>query len=218
MSQEIKRRPILYRGEAYAKPITKSSSGGGKKMRFTYEEARESFLRDISEAKEGIRNLPARLRMPNEIILSLRLHPEFSAKSYYPSTLFDGNSKKFGLVEIGSRVWRREVPEVSLPDSREAKLETSKLYFVRATKESLDSIENQLQKRELSLTKGFKNDVRKVSSFGFLQPQDQIVDLPEDWNSSELEAVLHPFDIDQEEVLERFFERLDMAGVSRDSV
>ena len=101
MSENKKRRPILYNGQVYGEPVSKGGGGGPKAMPYTYEQAKEFVLNDIHETREVLRKMPDSARLPNEIILSLTLQPEFSAKSYYPETLFDLGYEKFGLTEIG---------------------------------------------------------------------------------------------------------------------
>ena len=141
--------------------------------------------------------------MPNEIILSFVVHPEFTAKSYYPTSLFDNNgAEKFGIQEIGSRVWRSKND-----NSHNSEKNNSKMYFVRATEGSLERLENHLNSRVSSLTKGFQDDIRKISSFGLLESDDQILGVSSEWREGKLEAVLHPFDIDKNTSVLHFLEQ-----------
>ncbi|RKS14288.1 S8 family peptidase [Flavobacterium sp. 120] len=208
------RRPILYNGEVYSHAVTKKSGFGEKSIPYTYEDAKDNLLRDISTTRSIIKKLPDSLRMPNEIILSFVVHPEFTAKSYYPTSLFDNNgTEKFGIQEIGSRVWRSKKD-----NSQNSDKNNSKMYFVRATEGSLERLENHLNSRVSSLTKGFQDDIRKISSFGLLESDDQILGVSSDWSGGKLEAVLHPFDIDRNTSLSHFLEKINAFGVNIESI
>ncbi|QQL50600.1 MULTISPECIES: S8 family peptidase [Mucilaginibacter] len=210
-----KRRPILYKGELYSKSVTKRSSGGGKPLPATFDEAKEKIIGDIDAATGILRQMPNNSKLPNEVVLCMRMHPDFSAKSYYPDSIFDGTTERFGLQEIGSRVWRAaDYAEKGGNDP----LSQGKLFFVRGTENSLVRFKAQLNKPELSLTKSFTEDVRKLVSVDLLSENEQIVGIPDDWESGRLEAVLHPFDIDQEAALNQFFNLVSIAGVDLDQV
>lgn len=208
------KRPILYNGEIYGKAIQKSSGFGEKFMRLTYEEARENVLKDLQDTKSALRQMPQRSRLPNEVVLSLVIQPEFTAKSYYPDSLFDLGSKKFGITEIGSRVWRQEEED----DNDFEKTLPSKMFFIRATEKSLDAFEKQLNKREGTLLKSFTSDIRKVSSLGLLPSNDQILGVSDNWKSGRLEAVLHPFQIDREKSLAHFLDLIREFDVDLEQV
>jgi len=224
MSKNSKRRPILYNGQVYGEPVTKGGGGGPKAMPYSYEEARDFVLNDIIETKEVLRNMPESSRLPNEIILSLTLQPEFSAKSYYPETLFDLSYEKFGLTEIGSRVWKNNRNDSNEDDSfkkeSKEKVETtfSKMFFVRTTEANLTKFEDQLKKNPSTLTKSFQTDIRKVSSLRVLSTGEQILGLPDDWENGRLEAVLHPFGLDKDKSLDHFLNHISNAGVNPDNI
>ena len=160
------RRPILYNGQVYIEPITKNLGGGEKYMPFTYDEAREFVLKDIAKTKVLLNNMPKTSRLPNEVVLSLKLQPEFAAKSYYPEHLFDLDSRKFGIKEIGSRVLREKNKDLEENGEETISTTFSKMFFIRATENSLVELENQLNKSTSRLTKGFQTDIRKISSLG----------------------------------------------------
>lgn len=213
MSNDNQRRPILYNGQTYAKSVVKSSGGGQKQMKYTYEEARDFVLADVLKAKDSLRNMPSSQRLPNEVVVGLVMQPEFSAKSYYPDSLFDLGAEKFGLKEIGSRIYKNECIEGDVKKSTAF----SKMFFVRATEESLTKFENQLNKSTY-LTKTFQEDIRKISSINILEGNDQILGFPSEWENGKIEAVLHPFDLDKQRAINHFIEKITSAGVNRDDV
>ncbi len=210
MSNDNQRRPILYNGQTYAKSVTKSSGFGEKLMKFSYEEARDIVLSDISKTKDTLRNMSSSQRLPNEVVVGLVMQPEFSAKSYYPDSLFDLGAEKFGLKEIGSRIYKNENNDEHNPSS-------SKMFFVRATEESLTKFENQLS-NGINLTKSFQEDIRKISSINILEGNEQILGFPLEWENGKIEAVLHPFDADKKRAVNHFIEKIVNAGVSRDDI
>lgn len=212
-----KRRPILYNGQVYFRPITKKLGGGEKAMRYTYEEARDIVLTNIAVTKSQIREIPSESRLPNEVVISLVMQPEFSAKSYYPNSLFDLETQKYGLKEIGSRILKEDHLINITADYEEIyESTTSKMFFLRATEGSLENLERELHNSFVS--KGFQEDIRKISSIQLLSSENQILGLPEDWESGRLEAVLHPFDIDRSVTLGHFLDKINACGVDMQDV
>lgn len=217
MSEKKERRPILYNGQIYSEPIVKRSGGGEKAMNFTFEEARDVILKDIAQTKSVLKTMPSSSRLPNEVVLSLTMQSDFTAKSYYPDSLFDLDTERFGLKEVGSRIYREE--KIMTIDSEEIITSSiSKMFFVRATEESLASFEKYLNNPTATHSKKFQNDIRKLSSFGFLQADEQIVGIPEGWDHGRLEAVLHPFDLDNNITLEHFLNKIREAGANDNEI
>lgn len=209
------RRPILYNGEVYSKPIEKKSGGGGKEPEISYEFAREKLLKDLSYSTEILKSMPSTSRLPNEVVLCFRMLPQFSAKSYYPDTLFD---QKIGINEIGSRTWTNSNKQLESKSSQESSPTSGKLFFVRASNKSLDAFEQQLNRKSSTLTKKFTLDVRRVSSLDLLNPSEQILGVNEDWSEGCLEAVLHPFAIDKELSIRHFLSLLVDTGTNRNNI
>ncbi|HYD93629.1 MAG TPA: S8 family peptidase [Candidatus Paceibacterota bacterium] len=211
MSENENRRPILYKGEVYTKPITKTAGGRQKEPRASYAEARERVLGGIKATKEKVLSLSAENRMPNEFIFCLRLDPAFSAKSYYPETLFPAAAPNSGFEDVGSRVWRQT-------GRRGSEVNAGKLLFVRATEQGLARFESRLNQAESSLHENFKTDIRKIHAVDTLESSEQILGIPDDWREGRLEAVLHPFKLDRELVIKNFLEVATKAGVADTSI
>ena len=211
------RRPILYNGEVYSSPISKKPSNIPKNHPVTFEQAQTKALQDIAKTKSTLRELPKDIRLPNEVILCLRMQPEFTAKSYYPDSLFDIKTTKFGLKEIGSRIWTSPGSQIFPPHESE-KMTSGKLFFVRATEESLETLEKQIQKSERSQTKSFVKDIRTISSFDLLDSSEQVLGITDQWQEGRLEAIIHPFNIDKEIALDQFLQLIESAGANLDLV
>ncbi|CAM3836087.1 S8 family peptidase [Aquirufa aurantiipilula] len=210
-----KRRPILYKGELYSHSITKRSSNFGKPLPISFNEAKDKIINDLDSATEILRQLPINSRLPNEIVLCMRMHPDFSAKSYYPDSIFDGTTERFGLQEIGSRIWRSEH---YTEKNEKNDLTQGKLFFVRGTEVSINKFKTQLNKPEDTQTKSFTEDVRKLMSIDLLSEKEQIGGFQDDWKSGRLEAVLHPFDIDKKAAMDQFLNLIKSVGVDLDQV
>ncbi len=203
---ENNRRPILYKGEIYTKAITKRVGGSSKEPTFSYDVARKKILSDITHAKDKLRSIPANKKLSNEFVVCVRMHPEFSAKSYYPGDLFSAISRNGEVEEIGSRIWRES-------SSEEGFEETGKLFFVRTTERGLNEFEQKISQEEVSVTKGFAYNVRTIKSVDTLESEEQILGIPSDWTEGRLEAVLHPFEKDKEEALNNFLDLLKKSDV-----
>jgi len=208
MSNQENRRPILYKGEVYTRPITKAAGARPKQPLTTYAEAREKVLGGIHATREIILNSTKENKLPNEFVFCLRLDPAFSAKSYYPESLFPNTSPANGFVEIGSRLWR----------DKERAGDPGKILFVRATEQGLARFENRLNESEDGLPESFRMDVRKIQAVDTLDPEEQILGIPEGWSEGRLEAVLHPFNLDRNLVVDNFLQVARRAGVESDSI
>lgn len=207
------RRSILYNGEAYSQPVTKKSGGKEKSLPISFHEAKSRMITQINETREAIKSIAPGSRLPNEFVISLTMHHDFSAKSYYPDTLFDSDTEKFGLSEIGSRIQKKE-ETLEIEGEKSTQIKTSKMFFIRATENSLNKLERKLNSLEQTLPKNFQNDIRKISAFGIQDKQEKIMGFQGSWNDGRIEAVLHPFDEDSGLAIEFFLEKLDSAGVN----
>jgi subtilisin family serine protease len=204
------RRPILFNGEVYSSPVEKRNVGGAIEYPLTYDEARTQVIDGIRTTREYLRQMPQGSRLPNEVVMCIRMQPKFSAKSYYPDSLFDLNKTRFGLQEIGSRNWRGETIENN--ENQVIPSKPDKLFFVRTTERGLTRFEQELNKSEYGVSKGFIEDIRKVSSLDLLSSAEQILGLSNDWSNGRLEAVLHPFSIDRDVALQHFLDHIGKVG------
>lgn len=208
-----KRRPILYKGEVYTTPVEKKVGGPIREPEVTYEAARNNVITSLNSVVSNIKELPTEARLPNEYIVCLRLQSEFSAKSYYPGSLFEyDNTKEF--AEIGSRQWKEK------KDHSEDKTvdEKGKLFFVRTTEKGLNNLQQKLENSESQLTKEFTIDIRKIKSIDLLSVPEQILAIEDEWKEGRLEAVLHPFELDQNLLKDHFISKLKNIGVNIETI
>jgi hypothetical protein len=206
------RRPILYRGENYSIPIAKGGRRRLPEPKISYAEARSHLLNNIRETAEKLRSVPSTMKLPNETIVCLRMQPEFSAKSYYPASLFSAFDEIDGMQEVGSRLWRPQTdePTIKKGDNKEDALpnKAGKLLFVRTTEDALEKFQNKLNSAESLLSKNFTRDIRKLSGMDLLTNDEQILGFDDEWSGGKIEAILHPFAIDQELAFAHFIDLL----------
>lgn len=201
------RRPILFNGQVYVESITKNSSFGGKEYKQSFDEARDNVIKCINNARNIISQTSKKNRLPNEIILSVVVEPEFIAKSFYPSSIFS-QSSDFSFKEIGSRSWKLD-DDLSID---EASYRKSKMFFVRTSEQGIIKFEKHLNKSESSHTKSFIKDIRKISNIQILNNR-KILGVPKDWTKGRIEAVLHPFQIDRDISLNHFLNLLERNNI-----
>lgn len=209
MSENPKRAPILYKGEVYTQPVTKRPSGRPKEPKQSFSDAQKKVLSGIQNTRAKIKSLSRDEKLPNEFVFCVRLTPEFSAKSYYPDSLLNSVSPREGIEEVGSRLWRKREKV-----GKNIKTEVGKLLFVRATESGLAKFEQKISASEDTLKDSFVYDVRKIESIDTLDSSEQILGIPDDWTEGRLEAVLHPFALDRNLVVDQFVGLAKKAGVN----
>lgn len=207
MNQNNKKRPVLHGGEKYSKSISKRGGGKEKESLWSYDFARNKIIGDIKETKKVLKEMPRELRLPNEFVVSVRMDPAFTAKSFYPASLFDATQKNSELREVGSRMWRDD----------ETKKE-GKMFFLRATETGLSILEKRLNFEEAVAPKGFVSDVRKVRGLDLLTPDEQILGVSDEWEEGLLEFVLHPFDKDNTSAYLHFMDLVKDSSVNIESI
>lgn len=93
---------LLGHGERLTERISAPATNPEKSQPYSFEEARDRLAPMLRASNAVLRNLPS-LACPNdETVAILRIHPEFIAKSYFPSRLL----RDVGLEAIGSRPTR----------------------------------------------------------------------------------------------------------------
>lgn len=93
---------IIGYGETLTSKVTVKSGGGDKKHPYSFAEARERLVRDLSIILEDIDSKPL-VQCPNgEVVVKFIQHPSYLAKSYYPTSLFN----KYDIKDVGSKSMR----------------------------------------------------------------------------------------------------------------
>ncbi|WP_281869948.1 S8 family peptidase [Brevibacillus parabrevis] len=198
--------PILGYGENLIEPVRPGPSGGEVAYPRTYAEARDRVKQQVINLKRSINLIPEKKRL-DEIVVTIRLHHKFLAKSYTPNTFF----RDVNVENIGSRRWY-----YTEEDSDETLY--SKMHFVRATMSNLTKLEQILDQSEISLTDSFRKDIQKIEDISLLSPEEVIVGFDDDWSHGKVEMVLHPFEDDTAIAINKFTQILVENGVPAESL
>lgn len=189
------RRLILGNGEQYIEPIQKTLTGRGKEPPRSYGEARERIKAGVGDALRSFDGLPSEKKNPDEAVFCMRLHPDVTAKSYDPATIFDEVPE---LRSVGSRNYRSPIKEVAQTARIEKKLEDqvtnvdARLVFVQSTPVGFDRFLAQLDRAESSLPRKFREEIQRIERFDTLSVDEQLAGFTEDWTEGRVELILHP--------------------------
>ncbi|YCM46796.1 S8 family peptidase (plasmid) [Verrucomicrobiaceae bacterium 227] len=189
-------RLILAKGEQYITPITPGSGGAPKPYPRTYEEARLQVKQTLNDTLSQLSEMSGKFKLRDEEIVSVRMNPDFTAKSYDLERLVQNHT---GLTNIGSRAFIQ--PLKNLPSKQSQKYAKkddgdpkSRLIFLRGKHEDLKELDRQLDAAESRHTDAFKNEIRSIEAITLLTPEEKIAAfaLEKDWKEGRVELVLHP--------------------------
>jgi len=129
---------LLGKGENLFEDTEVRRGGGPKKVPYSVRQAKIRVRRMLQSMCKNLRELPDDACPRDEAVVSLILHPEYVAKSYFPNTLL----RRANLIYVGS------VPTVVSPEKRSnsrppVTLETTELY-ARGQRENLYRLEEQI--------------------------------------------------------------------------
>ena len=114
------RRLILGNGEQYIEPIQKTLTGRSKEPPRSYGEARDRIKSGVGDALRSFVALPNEKKIADEAVFCMRLHPDVTAKSYDPSTIFDEIPE---LRSVGSRNYHTPIKDVATTKRLEKKID-----------------------------------------------------------------------------------------------
>jgi len=194
MSKDI--HPIIGHGEVYVEPISYIRGFGEKKYPHDYVEAKNRIINNIEKLKEVIRT-------ENEMFFSekfvcIRMEPKFEAKSFYPDSILVSNKE---MKLVGGRKYNF---------FEDNELKSAKLYFLKTTDKGLNELEITLKNGLKDKVENFKNQIRSIRSIDLLTPDEKILGFNDNWESGEVEVVLHPTRSNQEKVFQNFFELVNV--------
>lgn len=200
---------ILANGEAFVDQIDKSSPGPPPRPPRDYSQARDHVRSELIASLDKLESIPLEKRFSDETVLCLRLHPDFTAKSYDPEAMF---SLVPELEKVGSRNYLQDLNSVATSPRVTKKLEKdtteqkSRMVFVRGQEAGFKRLIRTLDRPESSLTGAFKTDIQRIERFDLLGELEQLAafDQYPDWKEGRVEIVLHPSDHTVREQLELF--------------
>ena len=129
---------LLGYGERLTEPIEIIGGGTKKKPPYSFEEARSRIVPMMEAAVATLDAIPERACPRGEAVVSLILHPEYLAKSYFPGGLLRAS----GLRNIGSRARTIRPQQRSL--DREPQLAVTTELFVAGTRSSFHRLGDQV--------------------------------------------------------------------------
>ena len=168
--------PILVNGQELAQPIDKRQPSSSKEYPQTYDESKINIFKNLENVEKIYKN-DKNHKFLNEIILSVKLHEGFKAKSYFP-TIFEKN----GMMEsVGGRSYK-----INKGD----KETDAKLYFFRTTLNKVEFFKDYLIKENANKTE--KQQITSVREIGFLSNTDKMFGFDSKWEEGRVEIVIHP--------------------------
>ena len=178
---------LLGNGENYIEPIEKEFKFVPIPLPRTYTEARDRLLGQINNLREQISTIPTTHKC-QQIIVCVRMTPDFIAKSHYPSSFFTGDCKS--IVDVGSRPWRVKVNKEVEGEVKQVD-KFGKIIFARSSELGLDSIVKKLNYSEDAVGKKWVADVTKIDQISLLEPSEMFLGF-DNWTDGKVEMVLHP--------------------------
>ena len=202
------RRPFIFRAESYVEPVSPLwSAPQDVEYPVTYQEARERLSNQVATATTELAQLPQDRRL-DEVVMCVPIHPRFTATSYYPSSFFHHS----GLRDVGSRPFQTQHNE------RQGQ---SKVFFVRASDQSVAQLEELLSERRPALPGQWEKDIRTLDGFFLPSRENQLMGFSDAWEKGRVEFLLHPFHDSEDELEElhlKFQDVLKEVAVSEESI
>jgi len=189
MSKE--RYPIIGHGEVYVEPIKYVPRPGNSDRPHEYMEAKARIISNIERIKEEIKKNDEIFF--KEKFVCIRMEPKYEAKSYSPNSIL---VSKEDMKLVGGRKY-------SFNEGNEVK--SGKLYFMKTTDTGLAALENTLKEGLKDKVDSFTKEIRSIRSIDLLTPDEKVMGFNDNWESGEVEVILHPIKINNENVIQNFF-------------
>ena len=191
------RRLILANGEQYVTPVEKPGSGAPPQFPRSFEEARALVIDQVNSSLDLVYALPAKKRRGDEVVLTLRLHPDATAKTYNPEAIF---RMVPDLQNVGSRNYAARTSDVAATERikkqlAKGQIETfGRLLFVRSNRGGFERLLRVLAGSQGQLPEMFQNDIRRIERFDILSAAEQLqaFRVNRDWAGGRVELVFHP--------------------------
>ena len=216
------KRLILGNGEQYIQPTLKKQQGRSPAPPRSYGEARDLIKSGVGAALRGFESLPEEKRLSDEAVFCMRLHPDVTAKSYDPSTIFNQVPE---LRSVGSRIYRTPIKDVAKTeriqkrrekDLKDKKEVDARLVFVQSTPSGFDRFIEQLDRAESSTTQKFRDEIRRIERFDALSVEEQLAGFGKNWKKGRVELVMHPSRAAQDGQQEFLFELFEWSNIDAD--
>ena len=178
-----RRNYLLGFGERLTAQVEIGGGGGPKKPPYSFEEAQRRLQPMLANAASLFDALPEKACPNGEAVASVTLHPEYYAKSYYPS----GFLRPAGLRVVGSRA--RTVRPDKRSRGREPEEAVTTELFVAGSRSSFHRLADQVPRwRQDSAGARQLPAIERVSAF---EARHRIRRLTKGRRALPLEVVLH---------------------------
>ncbi len=196
-------------GERLTEPVTMPPGGGGKEPPYTPEEARDRLAPMLNKAVAQIDQLPQAACPNDQAMLSLLLHPEYLAKSYFPTVLFGD----LGLRQIGSRL--RTVTPAQRSRDREPEPAPCTELFVAGYREQFRRWASEIPNWTAQV-RSFE-ELSRLETIAALSAEEKIKSAVHDDDELLYEVVLHAHEgIEEDYIVTGFEAYLKSLGVDSD--
>ena len=173
---------------AYFEQVKKGSIS--RKLPRTYSEAKLRMLNDLNLLLEKIATNSEYFL--SEIIICLRMEPDFTDKIYKPTTL---TTEQLKIVSEG---------DYHLSDQR-GKEQQIKIYFARTTESGIRELQAVLESGTRDADKLWQNQLRSLQTINLLTPAEKLKGITEDWKAGNLRLSFHPLGKEVDKVLQQFY-------------
>ncbi|WP_016957871.1 hypothetical protein [Catenovulum agarivorans] len=174
---------IIGYGETLTNKVEIPSGSGPKKHPYTFGEAREKCIKELTQSIANVASKPAIECANNEVVLKFLQHPSYLAKSYYPRNFF----KKYNVKDLGTRSvrikpkkWGKKThPEVGL----------ASCVYVSGTVEQFQEMIRSIESDVLNDT--IKTQIQSFETISVFDGIEKIKNINKDESTLKLEVVLH---------------------------
>lgn len=179
----MKRNFLLGKGERLTEEISVKSGGGPKDNPYSFKEAKKRLGSMLSEATSAIDALPPDACPQDQAVISIVLNPEYLAKSYFPSSLFE----EVDVEIVGSKP--KKIKPEKRSRGRETKETVSTELFAKGTRSAIRKWNQNLadwtgaQKKEA--------DLITIEEISAPEPRTKIKGKIRDHGHLPIEIVLH---------------------------
>ena len=170
-------------GESLTENINVKSGSGKKKHPYSFAEARERFIDDMTVVLENARAKPTNQCANGEVVIQFLQHPSYLAKSYYPNKLF----KRFGLRDVGSKAVTVKPTKWAIKEPPEEGL--ASCVFVSGTPDKFEAMLNAVTYEALPETA--QTSIRTLEKTSTIDVTEKVKAIDKGKELLKLEVVLH---------------------------
>jgi hypothetical protein len=203
-----KRNFLLGKGERLTEPVTAAGRPLTKVPPYSVEEARNRLTPMFEETVASFAKIPDQAKPAGQVVASLVLNPEYTAKSYYPTA----SLRKYGLRAVGSKAISI-MPEKRSQGRVPSERPTTELY-VAGEEVAFENFLDDLDENNLS--DKVQVELTSIEKFSALKPEAKLKGEIRG-KIAPIEVVLHASEFRSDAfIIQAFQEYANMFGVEPD--